>query len=134
MEYCNAPVPPVAIAVMVPSLNPQEAGEEVAVSAGPGKFKTVTGNVFIQPFISRTYKVYVPAATALNTLLAWYTVPLIEYCNAPVPPLAVAVMVPLFKPQAALIIAAVNTCGPAVLATTTCFAVRHPFTSFTVTV
>ena len=42
------------MAVMVPSLNPQDDGDEVAINAGAGKFKTVTGNVFIHPFISFT--------------------------------------------------------------------------------
>ena len=50
-------VPPVAIAVIVPSFKPQEAGDEVAVNAGPGKFKSVTGKVFIHPLASFTYKV-----------------------------------------------------------------------------
>ena len=46
-----------AIAVIDPSLIPHEAGEELAVNPGPGKFNTVSDNVFIQPFASFTYKV-----------------------------------------------------------------------------
>jgi len=45
------------MAVMVPSLNPQLAGDDVAVKVGPGKSDTVTASVLIHKLMSRTYKV-----------------------------------------------------------------------------
>ena len=53
----STPVPPVARAVIVPSLNPQDAGDALAFSVGPAKFRTVTGNVAIHPLASFTNKV-----------------------------------------------------------------------------
>ena len=42
--YVSAPVPPVAVAVIVPSLSPpQDAGDALRVSEGAGRFNTVTG-------------------------------------------------------------------------------------------
>lgn len=55
--YCSGSVPPVATAVMVPSLRPQDAGDDVAVNVGPGRFSTVTGNVRVHKFASRTVRV-----------------------------------------------------------------------------
>ena len=40
------------MAVTEPSLNPQDAADEVAVNDGPVKFKTMTGKVFTQRFTS----------------------------------------------------------------------------------
>jgi len=51
------PVPPVAMAVIVPSFKPHDAGDDVAINEGPCKFKTVTGNTFVQPLASFTYSV-----------------------------------------------------------------------------
>ena len=55
--YVSGNVPPVAMAVMVPSPDPHDAGDEVAVNEGPVRFTTGTGNIFIHPFASFTYNV-----------------------------------------------------------------------------
>ena len=57
-----------------------------------GAAPTVTDVVLVQPLASLTVSVYEPVVIFANTLLAWNTVPLILYCNVPVPPEAVTVM------------------------------------------
>ena len=69
--YCSSNVPPVAVAVMVPSLKPQDASEDDKVIVGPGRFSTVTAIDLEQRFISLTNKVQGAAGTLLKILLAW---------------------------------------------------------------
>ena len=45
------------MAVIVPSFNPQLAGDDVAIKVGPGKSDTVTASVLIHKLMSLTYKV-----------------------------------------------------------------------------
>ena len=72
MEYWSGAVPPDAVAVILPLLNPQAACTMAAVSTwGPFTLETNTVFVAIQPLKSFTVTVYVPAGKPEKTLPAW---------------------------------------------------------------
>lgn len=64
-------MPPVAVAVMVPSLALHEAGDVEVVNVGPARLSTVTAIVLIQPLASFTYSVYTAPGIALKIAEAW---------------------------------------------------------------
>ena len=99
-EYVKAPVPPPAVAVMVPVAPPLQSGFVLAsVSVMAGGLVSVTGvAVAVAATASLTVIVYGPASRPENTFEAWNVVPSFENVYGAVPPVAVAVMVPVAPP------------------------------------
>ena len=112
-------------------VSPHKDGEEVTDITGPSTLPTVSVVVLMQFLLSLTVIVYGPGARLVNTGLLWNVTPLRLYCNAPVPPVPVAVMVPSFAKQEESV-EDVVTVGPAWLITLILKVRVHKFASRTV--
>ena len=124
-------VPPVALTVAVPFVALLHVKFTCDCNEGvtPILAATVTVVVVVHPFASVTVHVYVPAANPV----AFAFVPpegVQLYVNVPVPPVPLAVAVPLLKPQFVFTKVDVAVSAGGLVSVTTCVVV-HPFASVT---
>src|SRR5438128_169644 len=132
-EKVLAPVPPLAVALMLPGPPKQFGLVTGALTVNCAGALTVAGVLAKQPLASFAVTVYGPAASPLNVPEAWKVTPSSEKVLAPVPPLAVALMLPVPPKQFGLVTGAltVNCAGALTVAGVLA---KQPLASFAVTV
>ena len=125
------PVPPVAIKVMNPFCPAQLGLVPVAVRLIAVGTVITTDFETVHPFESVASIVYVPVAVVVygDVATTLFTLKVI----APVPPVALKLMLPFWPAQFGLVPVAVTTINVGIV-TVTCFDIEHPLASVTVTV
>jgi hypothetical protein len=125
------PDPPLGLAVADPLLQLlQDSCVTVVVTVIPVLLFTVAVAVFVQPLLLVTVTVYVPDPTLL---IVWVVPPFDQLYVYPLPPLGVAVALPLFSPQLVWVTVVV-TVIPVELFTVAVAVFVHPLLDVTVTV
>ena len=110
-EYCKGATPPPAAATMAPVFAVHDVFVAIALMVRPEVLPTVTGlMLFVQRAASRMVSVYVPDESPLNTFAVWNVPPFNAYWYGRMPPVPMAVIVPVGVLHAEAVVLSV-TCG-----------------------